>query len=207
MLSYLATALPGGTSAAAHLLALQCALRMNARMQVRLPRGVLRSLRLNTASGPWRELEHARWLRPASGNVANEIATELLDVTLLSQASACPDRRRAADWALRVGSSSAAGAAEPLPRLAGVYLAAHTDPESRAGLGDLDQMARACGAPAAELPSTLDQLVTTGLLGSWQACPDSGDLQWILAGAIGVGVGHSEAGSGPRGPARGGRWG
>lgn len=189
MLSYLATALPGDTSAAAHLLALQCALRMNARMQVRLPRGVLRSLRLNTTSGPWHELEHARWLRPASGNAANEIAAELLDVTLLSQASACPDRRRAADWALRAGSSSAAGAAEPLPRLAGVYLAAHTDPESGSGLGELDQMARACGTQPAELLSTLDQLAATGLLGSWQACPDSGDLQWTLTRGTGIRAG------------------
>jgi len=186
MLSYLATALPQNTSAAARLLALQCALRMNPRMQVRLPKGVLRSLRLNAASGPWRELEHARWLRPGPGNAPNEFAAELLDVTLLGQAPARPDRRHAADWALRAGSAAAIG---PLPRLASVYLAVHTDPESGSGLGELDQMARACGARPAELASTLDHLEATGLLGSWQACPDSGDLQWTLARGTGIPAG------------------
>ncbi|MCX5063817.1 hypothetical protein OOK12_43970 [Streptomyces sp. NBC_00452] len=186
MLSYLAAALPAGTSAAARLLALQCALRMNTRMRVRLSKGVLRSLRLNSASDPWRELEHARWLRMAPGGAANEIAAELLDVTLLGQAPARPDRRRSADWALRATSSSAARVIGPLPRLASVYLAAHTDPESGTGLGDLEQMARACGTRPAELPGTLDQLAATGLLGSWQACPDSGDLQWTLASGTGI---------------------
>ncbi|MEU7305382.1 hypothetical protein [Streptomyces sp. NPDC007206] len=180
MLSYLAAALPAGTSAAARLLALQCALRMNTRMQVRLPKGVLRSLRLNTTPDPWRELEQARWLRTVPGNAANEIAAELLDVTVLGQAPARPDRRHAADWALRAGSSCAAGAIGALPQLASVYLTAHTDPESSSGLGELDQMARACGTQPAELPAILDRLVATGLLGSWQACPASGDLQWTL---------------------------
>lgn len=173
-------ALPAGTSAAARLLALRCVLRMN-RMQVRLPKGVLRSLRLNIASNPWRELAQARWLLRTPGNVANEIAAELLDVTVLGQAPARPDRRHAADWALRVGSSYAVGAIGALPQLASVYLAAHTDPESSSGLGELDQMVRACGTQPAELPATLDRLAATGLLGSWQACPDSGDLQWTLA--------------------------
>src|SRR3954471_4725193 len=90
---------------------------------------------------------------------------ELLDVTLLGQAPARPNRRRSADWALHVGPSSAARAIGPLPRLATVYLAANTDPESGTGLGDLDQMARACGTQPAELSSTLDQLARTGTLG------------------------------------------
>jgi hypothetical protein len=174
-------------------------------MQVRLPKGVLRSLRLNTTSGPWHELEHARWLRPAPGNAANEITAELLDVTLLSQAPAGPDRRRAADWALRAGSSSEVGAIEPLPRLAGVYLAAHTYPESGSGLGELDRMARACGAQPAELLSTLDQLAATGLLGSWQACPDSGDLQWTLARGTGIPAGDPRR-EAVRGNVRGMGW-
>jgi hypothetical protein len=188
MLSYLAAALPESTSAAARLLALQCALRMNTHMRVRLSKGVLRSLRLDTAEGPWNELEHARWLRMAPGGAANEIAAELLDLTLLGQAPARPDRRRAADWALRA-SSSAARAIGPLPRLASVYFAANTDPELGTGLGDLEQMARACGTRPAELASMLDQLAITGLLGSWQACPDSGDLQWTLARGMGIRVG------------------
>ena len=186
MLSYLAAALPENTSAAARLLALQCALRMNTHMRVQLPKGAMRSLRLDTAEGPWRELEHARWLRTTPGGAANEIAAELLDLTLLGQAPARPDRRRAADWALRASSSSAVRAIGPLPRLASVYLAANTDPESGTGLGDLEQMARACGTRPVELASPLDQLARTGLLGSWQVCPDSGDLQWTLARGTGI---------------------
>ncbi|MEV0210858.1 hypothetical protein AB0H97_37325 [Streptomyces sp. NPDC050788] len=181
MLSYLAAALPENTSAAARLLALQCALRMNTHMRIRLPKGVMRSLRLDAAPGPWAELEHARWLRIAPGRTADEIAAELLDVTLLGQAPARPDRRRAADWALRASSPSAVRAIGPLPRLATVYLAANTDPETGTGLGDLEQMARACGTQAAELSGTLDQLVAAGSLRSWQTCSDSGDLQWTSA--------------------------
>ncbi|MFB7575953.1 hypothetical protein [Streptomyces sp. NPDC056165] len=180
MLSYLAAALPAGTSAAARLLALQCALRMNTRMQVRLPQGVLRSLRLNTIQSPWRELEHARWLRTVPGTAAKEVVADLLDATLLGQAPSRPDRRHAADWALRAGAASTAGAIGPLPQLASVYLAAHTDPEAVSGLSELDQMARACGIQPTELPGALGKLTASGLLKSWRACPDSGDLQWTF---------------------------
>ncbi|MGW1002050.1 hypothetical protein [Streptomyces sp. NPDC002520] len=186
ILSYLAAALPAGTSAAARLLALQCALRVDIRMHVRLPNGVLRSLRLNAVQDPWRELEHARWLRIIPGNAANEVVAELLDAAVLGQAPARPDRMRAADWALRVSSSSAAGAIGPLPQLASAYLAAHADPQDGSGLSELDQMTRACGVPLAELPTLLDQLAATGLLRSWQACPDSGDLRWTLAYGRGI---------------------
>ncbi|MFJ1656435.1 hypothetical protein ACIOC2_34705 [Streptomyces sp. NPDC088337] len=177
MLSYLAAALPASTSAAARLLALQCALRMNANMEARLSKGVLRSLRLNTTPGLWHELDHARWLRPLPESTANEIVVALLDATLLSQAPARPDRMRSADWALR---ASTAGAIGPVPQLAYLYLAAHTDPEAGSGLCELDQMARACGISPAALSDTLGQLASTGLLKSWQVCPDSEDLHWIL---------------------------
>ncbi|WP_089102864.1 hypothetical protein [Streptomyces hyaluromycini] len=176
MLSYLAAALPPGASPAARLLALQCALRANATLQVRLPQGVLRSLRLNSP-GSWRELERAHWLRITPGH-AGVVVAELLDATLFSQAPARPDRMQAADWALRAGSPSAAGGIGPLPQLATVYLASHADPETGCGLNDLDQMARACGAHPTELPDTLDRLARAGLVRSWQVCPDSGDLQW-----------------------------
>ncbi len=181
ILSYLAAALPASTSAAARLLALQCALRVNTTMHIRLPNGVLRSLRLNAVQDPWRELEHARWLRIIPGNAVNEVVAELLDAALLGQAPARPDRMRAADWALRASSSSTARAIGPLPQLASAYLAAHADPQAGSGLSELDQMARACGLPLVELPTLLDQLAATGLLRSWQACPDSGDLHWTLA--------------------------
>ncbi|MGW0955341.1 hypothetical protein ACWDAO_07750 [Streptomyces sp. NPDC001212] len=177
MLSYLAAALPASTSAAARLLALQCALRMNAKMEARLSKGVLRSLRLNTTPGLWRELDHARWLYPLPESTANEIVVALLDATLLGQAPARPDRMRAADWALR---ASTAGATGPVPRLAYLYLAAHTDPEVGSGLCELDQIARACGISPSALPNTLSQLASTGLLKTGRVRPDSEDLHWIL---------------------------
>lgn len=186
ILSYLAAALPADTSAAARLLALQCALRVDTRMHIRLSKGVLRSLGLNAIQGPWRELEHARWLRIVPANAANEAVAELLDAALLGQAPARPDRMQAADWALRASSSSTAGATGPLLRLASVYLAAHADPEAGSGLSKFDQMAHACGVPLVELPTLLDQLAATGLLRSWQACPDSGDLHWTLAYGRGI---------------------
>ncbi|MER7408356.1 hypothetical protein ABT373_39370 [Streptomyces sp. NPDC000070] len=180
MLSYLAAALPENTPAAARLLALQCALRVDAAMQVRLPRGMLRSLRLDTPD-PWRELEHARWLRIGPASAASAVGAELLDAALLSQAPARPDRAQAADWALRVASPSTAGvAAGPLLQLASLYLAAHTDPDTGTGLTGLDQLARACGIQPADLPNTLDQLIVTGLLISWQTCRDWEDLHWAL---------------------------
>ncbi|MFI9833764.1 hypothetical protein ACIHIX_39455 [Streptomyces sp. NPDC051913] len=190
MLSYLAAALPDNTSATARLLALQCALRMTTTMQVRLPQGVLRSLRLGNTPDPWCELERAHWLRLTAAHAAAEITAELLDVTLLGQAPARPDRRQAADWALRCSSPSATRATVPLPQLAGLYLAAHTDPHTSTGLAELDQMARACGTQSAHLPTTLDQLAAARLLATWRACPESGDLQWTLAPATPPRAGH-----------------
>lgn len=185
MLSYLTASLPEDTPAAARLLALQCAFRVDATMQVRLPKGMLRSLRLDTPN-LWRELEHARWLRISPASAANEVWAELLDPALLSQAPARPDRRQAADWALRVASPSTVGAmAGPLLQLASLYLTAHADPDTDTGLTGLDQMARACGIQPAALPNTLDQLAVTGLLKSWQTCRDWGDLYWTLTGLQG----------------------
>ncbi|MFF5372805.1 hypothetical protein [Streptomyces sp. NPDC013187] len=184
MLSYLAASLPENTPAAARLLALQCAFRVDAAMQVRLPKGMLRSLRLDTPD-LWRELEHARWLRISPARAANEVGAELLDPVLLSQAPARPDRTQAADWALRVASPSTVGAmAGPLLQLASLYLTAHADPDTDAGLTGLDQMARACGIQPADLPNTLDQLAVTGLLNSWQTSRDWGDLYWTLTGCL-----------------------
>ncbi len=185
MLSYLAAALPEGALPSTRLLALQCALRMNAAMHVQLPKGLLRSLCLDMPH-PWRELEQACWLRTAPESTGSKIVAELLDATLLAQAPARPDRRRAADWALRASSPSATGTVGALLQLAGVYLAAHTDPVALSGLSGHDQMARACGITLKELPRTLDQLTATGLLGSWQGYSDSGDLRWTLVRRTGI---------------------
>ncbi|MDX3315167.1 hypothetical protein P1S61_40215 [Streptomyces sp. ME08-AFT2] len=184
MLSYLAAALPADTGAAARLLALQCALRMNAAANVQLPTGILRGLRLGHCSEPWQELERARWLSriTAAPEVDTPtVAARLFDATLLTQSPARPDRRRAADWALRAARPARVAAGGPLPQLAAVCLAAYTPPEAGNGLTEVDRMARDCGLDPSALPDVLDQLATAGFLASWNVCPDSGDLRWTQA--------------------------
>ncbi|MEU3512762.1 hypothetical protein ABZ733_33855 [Streptomyces longwoodensis] len=178
MLSYLAVTLPDNTPAPARLLALQCALRVDDTLHVRLPRGLLRSLRLD-APEFWQDLEQAHWLYASPTSTRSEIIAELFDPGLLGQAPARPDRRRAADWALRAGLSSKVGKAGGQQRLASVYLAAHTDIWGR-GLAEPDRMARACGLPPAEIQFLLHRLTATGALGSWRRCPYTGDLHWTL---------------------------
>ena len=90
MLNYLATVLPEETRAGARMLALQCALRMNNSAQVRLPHGVVRSLRLEPARDSWRELIEAGLLRPLPPDRA--VAVQMLDAGLLTQYPARPDR-------------------------------------------------------------------------------------------------------------------
>ncbi|MFJ3658826.1 hypothetical protein ACIPPR_36665 [Streptomyces nigra] len=154
---------------------------MDATMHVRLPKGMLRGLRLNLPD-VWDELERARWLRVMPASEAGESVAELLDATLLGQAPARDDRRHAADWALRVSCLSRGGAVGPLSRLASVYLAAHATHEAGSGWSPLEQMARTSGVEPSELPCVLDQLAKKGLLASWRVCPESYDLHWTLAG-------------------------
>ncbi|WP_107119682.1 hypothetical protein [Streptomyces longwoodensis] len=178
MLSYLAATLPDGIPAPARLLALQCALRMDDTLHVRLPRGLLRSLRLD-APELWRDLERVHWLRTSPMSTRSVTIGELFDSGLLSQAPARPDRRRAADWALRADLPAKVGKAGGQQRLASVYLAAHTDTWGR-GLAEPDRMARACGLQPAEIHCLMHQLTATGALGSWRCCPYTGDLHWAL---------------------------
>ncbi|WP_039938501.1 hypothetical protein [Streptomyces himastatinicus] len=180
MLSYLAVALPADASPEARVLALQCALRMNASMRVQLPAGLLRSLGIDAAQVS-RELERAGWLSVMDSPRAAGIAAQLLDATLLAQAPARPDRRRAADWALRNGCPARAGAADPGLQLLGVYLTVHGDPSSGNGSRECDWIKRDCGMPDQALPGALDQLKGSGVLKGWRICPDSGDMHWILA--------------------------
>ncbi|MFJ9627413.1 hypothetical protein ACIRU8_06910 [Streptomyces sp. NPDC101175] len=178
MLNYLATALPGETGAGARLLALQCALRMNDSAQVRLPYGVLRSLRLGAATGAWHELNETGLLctRPSDHRA---MTVEIIDAGLLSQHPARPDRLRAADWALRGVCPALTGSA-PLLQLAALCFVVRTDHGSDHGLAETEDVARECGVPAAALPSLLDQLVTAGVFAAWQVVLDTGELSWRL---------------------------
>jgi hypothetical protein len=183
MLSYLASALPAETGPAARLIALQCALRMNDSAQVRLPLGVLRSLRLEPARDSWRELHQAGWLHatpPASRAKTSAVVVQLLDVGLFAQCPARPDRLVAADWALRAACRVRRDCA-PLPRLITMCLTAHTAPDSIDGMMEVDRLALECGLATPEFVNALDRLAVAGQIGSWSVHSPSGDLHWTLA--------------------------
>lgn len=177
MLNYLATALPRETGAGARMLALQCALRMNDSAQVRLPYGMLRSLRLGSAADSWRELHEAGLLRTRPSD-HRAMKVQILEAALLTQHPARPDRLRAADWALR--GSCPARTFTPLLRLAALSLVVRTAHTSDHGVAETEHVARECGVPAATLPSLLEQLATAGVLMSWQAALDTGEVSWRL---------------------------
>lgn len=201
MLSYLAAALPSHTGAGARLLAVQCALRMDSQGRVRLSTGILRSLRLGRDPLPWSELEQARWLRRAPtppGSDSKVVAAQILDEMLFAPAR--PDRRSAADWALRMAKGGCAGTDDPLVRLTALCLAAHTDPSAGRGCAEADRIARECGLVPAALYPVLDRMAAS--LASWSVALASGDLCWELLSKGGQGqqaVGRSGGGGCPEG--------
>ncbi|MGW5207915.1 hypothetical protein ACWEQ5_25205 [Streptomyces griseoincarnatus] len=178
MLSYLAAALPHEVSAAARLVALQCALRMDSRMRVRLPVGILRSLRLSTTPRPWQELEQARWLLMLPGQRAGAVLAKLQDSALLGQSPSRPDRQRAADWALRAGRTARAASDNAVVQLMNILIAAHSDPATGRGQEDADRLTRTCGVEGHDTPEALDRLTAIGFLEWWLVRPDTGDVHW-----------------------------
>ncbi|TQK49847.1 hypothetical protein FBY35_0121 [Streptomyces sp. SLBN-118] len=180
MLSYLAAALPTGTSPEARLLALQCALRANRHGQVRLPTGLLRAMRLGHASAHWHELECRRWLCPVQRGISRQndaaLPVQLLDP--LTQASGRAGRLQAADWALRVISRAPLKGQPAGLRLAALALAAHRSPaHTQAGV-EADRLSRACGIKATDLGPLLDHLVEAGTIKAWACDPHTEDLHW-----------------------------
>ncbi|MFJ6083208.1 hypothetical protein ACIQI8_17600 [Streptomyces sp. NPDC092369] len=159
------------------MLALQCALRMNDSAQVRLPNGVLRSLRLKSAAEVWHELHDAGLLRTRHFD-HRMMAVQMLDAGLLTQHPARPDRLRAADWALRAACFTRAST--PPLRLAALSLVARTAATSDHGAAEAERVARGCGVPTIALLSTLEHLVAAGVLTAWQVAPDAGEVSWRL---------------------------
>ncbi|KAA0930581.1 hypothetical protein FGF04_29000 [Streptomyces apricus] len=181
--SYLAATLPANTGAAARLIALQCALRMNDSAEVRLPYGLLRSLRLGAASDSWLELAQARWLRALPHTPPTDrrmMVVQLLDRGLLSQHPARPDRLRAADWALRLTCSIRADFT-PSPRLVTLCLAAHSAPGSTHGTAEVEQLARECGLSVITFISAMESLAMKEVVSSWDTGRNLEDLHWALA--------------------------
>lgn len=186
ILSYLAAALPADTGAAARLIALQCALRMNDSAEVHFPHGLLRSLRLGASTDPWVELKQARWLRvpPHTSPTDRRVARlQLLDRGLLSQHPARPDRLRAADWALRLTCSIRAHS-KPSPRLVTLCLAAHSGPEGLHGTAEVEQLARECGLPSSTFLAVVKHLTTKEVVSEWTIGKSAEDLHWTLVSAF-----------------------
>ncbi|MFF3403541.1 hypothetical protein ACFYW6_34230 [Streptomyces sp. NPDC002659] len=180
MLSYLASALPTGTSPEARLLALQCVLRADNHGQVRLPVGLLRGMRLAHDPTPWHELERHRWLYLGSQQSTTcphdgTLTAQLVDA--LSQTPGRPDRLRAADWALRVASAAPLKALPASTRLTALALEAHCGTHVRTGV-EADRLSRACGTTPADLGPLLDQLVTAGTIKAWACDPHTEELHW-----------------------------
>ncbi|WP_406516129.1 hypothetical protein OH809_38560 [Streptomyces sp. NBC_00873] len=186
MLSYLAAALPTQTTAAARLLALQCALRSNAAGYVHIPTGLLRGMRLDFhTTTPHKELRDAHWLhypaRPGTGRAG--FTAQLLDAAVRTQAPARRDRARAADWALRTCPAARFRPLGPLPRLLALVLTAHLPAGSPQApvLAEGDLLARMRGLNPPELVHVLDLLVDTDFLQSWAYGPNPEDVQWEFA--------------------------
>ncbi|MFC4469331.1 hypothetical protein ACFPH6_33270 [Streptomyces xiangluensis] len=192
MLTYLAVALPRFSSPAARLLALQCALRADARGRVRLPDGFLRGMRLHGRPELWHELQHADWLH-CPARKPSPMEAQLLDESALHQAPGRTARIRAAQWALRPAPLTIPPAMPPAVQLTALVLASHTT--LRAGNAELDVLARLCGQSPQQLEDLLDRLVRCSLLASWRHHRDSDEVSWQLPGPCVPAVRHDPAAS------------
>ncbi|WP_262388131.1 hypothetical protein [Streptomyces parvus] len=181
MLSYLAAALPARTSAAARLLALQCALRSTSAGKVNIPAGLIRGMRIGSEPSAFTELEAAGWLRSPSGPTQAGISVELLDTAVRMQAPARADRARAANWILRICQMGEIRLLGASPRLLALALAAHPLDETGTSAAEQEVLARMCGIPLQELAPLLDMLVATCFLRSWAHSAVPEDLHWELA--------------------------
>lgn len=178
MLNYLAAVLPADAGADARLIALQCALRVNDAAQTKLPHGVLRSLRLGASGEGWHELTQAGWLRPlALGKRAVEV--RMMDLALLAQHPARPDRLQAADWALRA-ACRARPRSDSLSMLVTLCLASHCPPGEHNGTAETEHITRECGIPLPSLRGALEHLRETDVLGDWGEDQVPDDLRWTL---------------------------
>ncbi|MCM1973186.1 hypothetical protein [Streptomyces sp. G1] len=175
MLTYLASALGCVTSPAARLLALQCALRANAHGCVRLPAGLLRSMRLHRRPEVWQELAQDGWLTLPDPR-ADFLQARLLDDTVLDQAPGRSARRRAAHWALNPAPLTVAAAAHPADRLTALVLAAHTTTAGTAA--DMAVVARLCGHSPQQTQVLLDRLVAERILSAWHLQRDTDEVHW-----------------------------
>jgi hypothetical protein len=150
---------------------------------VRLPVGLLRSMRLAGDPSPWQDLEQAHWLFGLSGDSRPDApvqCVQLLDPVVLAWAYHRPDRLQAADWSLRLYCARCFGCLGSGERLAALVLAAQTPAGSSHGLTRSVQLSRTCGLPHSDLPRVLGLLTSAGFLASWALAAHAGELTWTL---------------------------
>ncbi|MEU9347999.1 hypothetical protein AB0D74_43070 [Streptomyces sp. NPDC048278] len=179
MLTYLAAALPQFTSAAARLLAVQCALRTDACGRARLPAGLLRSMRLSGRREIWEELAHGAWLQYPDLR-STPVEVRLLDATALDQAPGRPARCRAADWALRPVPLFLPATSPPALRLIALVLAAYYTSDRVARRLDMEVLTRLSGHSRQQTAELLDRLVAVRALAAWRQDRDTDEVLWEL---------------------------
>ncbi|WP_327293551.1 MULTISPECIES: hypothetical protein [unclassified Streptomyces] len=181
MLSYLAAALPETVTPQARLLAVQGALRSGRTGLVRLPGGLLRSMRMSRPPALAEELREVGWLELEGPWRGAAITAQLLDVTLLFPEPARSERLRACDWALRVATVPAVRTLPVSERLVALALAAHRSPAGRAGRIDSGQLHRGCGLDPVAMEAALRRLVDASVIAAWWWDLDADELCWIRA--------------------------
>lgn len=184
MLAYLAAALPACTSAAARLVAVQCALRADSGGRVLLSGGIARSMRLGHLPVIWDELEQAAWLRPAS-SAQGARRFDLLDPTVLTQVPGRQARAQAADWALRQICRPTVRRQRAVARLVALQVAAHTDDQGKGSI-EAVHLTRTAGLSSVAVATLLDRLAMAGALGHWGLDTATDEIYW----ASGVGAGR-----------------
>lgn len=182
LLSYLASALDPAVGAHARLVAVQCALRASRAGGVRLPGGLLRGMGVHSRVSLWRELEFEGWLRWSGCWSVNKRSTaveaQVLDGVALVQSPGRTDRARAADWALRTTAAARQLGASVSEELLLLVRAAHVPPGARAGLAEVEQLARCCALPAVSFPHALRALHGKGAAMAWSITSDMQDVSW-----------------------------
>ncbi|MGX1785038.1 hypothetical protein ACWIGF_28480 [Streptomyces diastaticus] len=176
-LTYLSSALPRHLSAAARLLAVECALRADQHGRARLPRGLLRSLRLGHRPDLWTELTAAGWSWP-SWTAGTHHTVFLKDAAMHTQPEGRAHRARAAHWAASSPLMRQAALTPETARLVALCLAVFT--EGQQGYVDQEDVARLCCLSPGSLLDACDHLVTAGVLQNWQRSAPAG-LTWHVA--------------------------
>ncbi len=176
-LTYLSSALPRHLSAAARLLAVECALRADQHGRSKLPRGLLRSLRLAHRPDLWTELTAAGWSWPP-WTAGNHCTVLIKDTAMRTQQEGRASRARAAHWAAASPLMRQAALVPETARLVALCLVVFMD--GRQGRADWDDVARLCCLSPGSLLDACDHLVTAGVLQGWRHSMPTG-VTWHVA--------------------------